>query len=107
MLRRFSSSSSGWPAIPEHGKLFHRWGATLAEASAKVGVTSERLVYLVDQNSEDDKLATGRSTREEIQKAIDGFAKAAAAGRRGLRRPDRPRQLRRPDARGSTCRART
>jgi hypothetical protein len=37
------------------------------------------LLYLVDQKGEADKLATGRSTREEIQKAIDGFAKSATA----------------------------
>jgi Peptidase C13 family len=42
-------------------------------------VTPDRLVYLVDQKGEADKLATGRSTREEIQKAIDAFAKSATA----------------------------
>jgi hypothetical protein len=78
MLKAFLLIVVGLAGDPEHGKLFHKWGASLAEASASVGVTSDRIVYLVDQKDEEDKLATGRSTREEIQKAIDGFAKAAA-----------------------------
>ena len=79
MLKAFLLIVVGLAGNPEHGELFHKWGASLAEASAKVGVTSDRLVYLVDQKGEGDKLATGRSTREEIQQAIDGFAKAASA----------------------------
>jgi hypothetical protein len=77
MLKAFLLIVVGLSGDPEHGALFHKWGAAMAEASAKVGVTPDRLVYLVDQKGEDDKLAAGRSTREEIQKAIDGFAKAA------------------------------
>ena len=79
MLKAFLLIVVGLAGNPEHGELFHKWGASLAEASAKVGVSSDRLVYLVDQKGEGDKLATGRSTREEIQQAIDGFAKAASA----------------------------
>jgi hypothetical protein len=79
MLKAFLLIVVGLAGNPEHGELFHKWGASLAEASAKVGVTSDRLVYLVDQKGEGDKLATGRSTREEIQQAIDGFAKTASA----------------------------
>jgi hypothetical protein len=79
MLKAFLLIVVGLAGNPEHGELFHKWGASLAEAAAKVGVTPDRLVYLVDQKGEGDKLATGRSTREEIQKAVDGFAKAATA----------------------------
>jgi hypothetical protein len=79
MLKAFLLIVVGLAGNPEHGELFHKWGATMAEAAAKVGVAPERLVYLVDQKGEEDTLATGRSTREEIQQAIDGFAKAAAA----------------------------
>ena len=79
MLKAFLLIVVGLAGNPEHGELFHKWGASLAEAASKVGVTPDRLVYLVDQKGEDDKLATGRSTREEIQKAIDAFAKAATA----------------------------
>ena len=79
MLKAFLLIVVGLAGNPEHGELFHKWSASLAEAASKVGVTPDRLVYLVDQKGEDDKLATGRSTREEIQKAIDAFAKAATA----------------------------
>jgi hypothetical protein len=79
MLKAFLLIIVGLAGDPEHGELFHKWGASLAEASARVGVTSDRLIYLVDQKGEADKLATGRSTREEIQKAIDAFAKSATA----------------------------
>jgi hypothetical protein len=79
MLKAFLLIVVGLAGDPEHGELFHKWGASLADAAAKVGVTGERLVYLVDQKGEEDKLAHGRSTREEIQKALDGFARTATA----------------------------
>jgi hypothetical protein len=79
MLRAFLLIVVGLAGDPEHGELFHKWGAGLAEAAAKVGVERERLVYLVDETGEADKLATGRSTREEIVQALAGFAKAATA----------------------------
>ena len=79
MLRAFLLIVVGLAGDPDHGALFHKWGASLADAAAKVGVTGDRLVYLVDQKGEEDKLAHGRSTREEIQKALDGFAKTATA----------------------------
>ena len=107
MLKAFLLVVVGLAGDPEHGELFHKWGAALAEASAQVGVTPDRLVYLVDQKGEGDTLATGRSTREEIQKALDGFAKAAAPDDVVYVVLHRPRQLRRADARGSTCRAPT
>ena len=77
MLKAFLLIVVGLAGDPEHGALFHKWGAALAEASAKVGVTEDRLVYLVDNKGEDDKLATGRSTREEIAAALARFAKLA------------------------------
>jgi hypothetical protein len=79
MLRAFLLIVVGLAGDPEHGELFHKWGAALAEASEKVGVSKDRLVYLVDEKKEGDARATGRSTRDEIQKALDGFAKTAAA----------------------------
>jgi hypothetical protein len=79
MLRAFLLIVVGLAGDPEHGELFHKWGAALAEASEKVGVSKDRLVYLVDEQKESDARATGRSTRDEIQQALDGFAKTAAA----------------------------
>jgi hypothetical protein len=77
MLKTFLLIVVGLSGDPEHGKTFHKWGATLAEASVRLGVAPERLVYLVDQPQEDNKRVTGRATREEITKALDSFAKQA------------------------------
>ena len=67
----------GLAGSPEHGTLFHKWGTQLAEASSRLGVPAERLTYLVDAPMEGDKLVTGRSTREEIAKALAGIASQA------------------------------
>jgi hypothetical protein len=77
MLKTFLLVVVGLAGDPEHGKTFHKWGTTLAEASARLGVAPEHLVYLVDEPAEGDKLVTGRATREEISKAIDAFATQA------------------------------
>jgi hypothetical protein len=79
MLRAFLLIIVGLSGDPEHGKLFHKWGATLAEASEKVGVAKDHLVYLADEMGEGDTRVTARATREEIDKALAGFAKAATA----------------------------
>jgi hypothetical protein len=79
MLKAFLLIVVGLAGDPEHGKTFHKWGTTLAEASERLGVPKERVVYLVDQPAEGDARVTGRATRDEIGKAIDGFAKQAGA----------------------------
>jgi len=77
MLKAFLLIVVGLAGDPEHGKTFHKWGTTMAEASERLGVPKERLVYLVDQPIEGDKGVSGRATRDEIGKALDGFAKQA------------------------------
>ena len=77
MLKAFLLIVVGLAGDPEHGKTFHKWGTTLAEASERLGVPKERLVYLVDQPGEGDTRVSGRATRDEIGKAIDGFSKQA------------------------------
>ena len=77
MLKTFLLIVVGLAGDPEHGKTFHAWGTKLAEASVRLGVAPERLVYLVDAPGEGDKLVSGRSTRDEITKALDRFAKEA------------------------------
>jgi hypothetical protein len=79
MLKAFLLIIVGLAGDPEHGKLFHKWGATLAESSEKVGVSKDRLVYLVDSAGEEDKRVTGRSTKDEIDKALAQFARSASA----------------------------
>ncbi len=77
MLKTFLLIVVGLSGDPEHAKTFHKWGTTMAEASARLGVEPERLVYLVDQPAEGDKHVTGPATREEIAKAIESFGKQA------------------------------
>jgi hypothetical protein len=77
MLKAFLLIVVGLAGDPEHGKTFHAWGTRLAEASERLGVPAERLVYLVDAPAEGDKRVSGRATREEITKALEGFGKQA------------------------------
>jgi hypothetical protein len=77
MLKVFFLVIVGLAGDPEHGKTFHKWGTTLAQASERLGVAPERLVYLVDAPIEGDARVTGRSTRDEITKAVESFAKQA------------------------------
>src|SRR3989338_5797810 len=78
MLRAFLLIVVGLAGDPEHGELFHKWGTALAEASGKVGVARERLVYLADAKEEGGGL-DGRATREGGEKALASLASAAAA----------------------------
>jgi Peptidase C13 family len=77
MLKAFLLIVVGLSGDPEHGKTFHKWGTTLAEASERLGVPKDRLVYLVDEPGEGDARVTGKATRDEITKAIEGFGKQA------------------------------
>jgi hypothetical protein len=59
---------------PEHAELFQRWGATLVDASAKLGVAKP--IYLAEKTDVDPKRITGRSTKDEIVKAFDALKAA-------------------------------
>lgn len=65
------------PTAVEHAKTFQAWGTKLAEASESLGVPAERLVYLTDQPVAGDTRVSGRATRAEITKALEGFASQA------------------------------
>lgn len=70
---------AGLPGSAEHGELFQKWAATLVDAaSQRFGVPSERIVYLADKAEVDPKRVTGRSTRQEIERAFAALAQAAA-----------------------------
>jgi len=79
MLKVFLLIVVGLSGDPETGKLFHKWGNTLADASEKLGVTADRLVYLVDAEQEGDKHVSGKATKDAIVKALDTFARQATA----------------------------
>jgi hypothetical protein len=78
MLKAFLLIVVGLAGDPEHGKTFQAWGTKLAEASVRLGIPPERLVYLADQPAEGASNVSGRATREEIGKAIEKIAAEAA-----------------------------
>jgi hypothetical protein len=67
----------GLAGDPEHGELFRKWGLSLAEAAEGLGVTPDRLVYLVDDPDEENQRVTGGATRAEVEQAFQSFAAAA------------------------------
>ena len=70
----------GLAGEPEHGELFRRWAATLVDhASARLGLPRERIIYLLEKPEQDPKRATGRSSKEEIDKALTTLASSAGA----------------------------
>ena len=77
MLRAFLLIVVGLAGDPDHGKTFHAWGNALADSAERLGVDASRLVYLVDAPAEGDKKVSGRSTREEVTKALERFASEA------------------------------
>jgi hypothetical protein len=79
MLKAFLLIVVGLAGDPEHGKTFHKWGTTLAQASERLGVAPENLAFLVDAPAEGDEKVTGRATKEEVAKALAGFGARAGA----------------------------
>jgi hypothetical protein len=67
----------GLAGDPEHGELFQRWATTLVDATAKMGIPSDHVVYLSEKPEVDAKRITGRSTKEEIVKAFAKLGQAA------------------------------
>jgi hypothetical protein len=64
----------GLAGEPEHAELFQRWGATLVDASAAMGVAKP--IYLAEKPEVDPKRITGRSTKDEILKAFEALKTA-------------------------------
>lgn len=77
MLKAFLLIVVGLAGDPEHGMLFNKWGAGLVEAAQRLGVEKDRLVYLGDKAAEGTTVSAA-ATRDEIDKAIGRFAKAAS-----------------------------
>ena len=63
MLRAFLLIVVGLAGDPEHGELFTKWGNALADASAKVGVARDRMIYLADAKGETGKARGGKMAR--------------------------------------------
>lgn len=79
MLHAFLLIVVGLAGDPDHGKTFHKWGTTLAQASERLGVAKENLAFLVDAPAEGDEKVTGRATKDEVAKALEGFGARAGA----------------------------
>jgi len=62
---------------PDHTKRFHGYGAGIIDASIKGGLPEERVTYLADQPDQDPR-ADGRSTRENVTKALTDLSTSAA-----------------------------
>lgn len=76
MLRVFLLIVVGLAGDPEHGKAFEKWGATMAAAAGRLGVEREHVVLLGETGDEQIKPAA-RSTREQVEQALAGFAREA------------------------------
>src|SRR5215207_734313 len=64
----------GLAGDPEHAELFRRWAGTLVDhAAGPLGIPKDRIVYLLD-SQEQDKRATGASTKETIDKTLNTLA---------------------------------
>src|SRR5436190_4778248 len=79
MLHAFLLIVVGLAGDPEHGKTFHKWGTTLAQASERLGVSKENLAFLVDVPAEGDEKVTGRATKDEVAKTLEAFGARATA----------------------------
>jgi hypothetical protein len=62
---------------PEFGETFQRWGATLVDGVERFGVDRSRVIYLAERPDADPARITGRSTREEVEKAFARLAQDA------------------------------
>lgn len=65
----------------EHAKQFHKWATTLIDAAkTKDGVSDANITYLGDKPDLDAARIRGRSTSENVQKAVADLAAKAHAG---------------------------
>ena len=66
----------GLAGEPEHAEFFQRWAATLVDgATDRLGVPRDHVIYLAEQPDKDPKRATGKSTKEEIDRTFATLAK--------------------------------
>jgi hypothetical protein len=62
----------------EYAELYGKWAAALVDAATeRYGIPRARVQYLTEKPDQDSKRATGRSTRDEIAKAIGGLSASA------------------------------
>jgi Peptidase C13 family len=65
----------GLAGDPEHAEFFERWASTLVDgAIERLGIPRDHIIYLAEQPEKDPKRATGKSTREEVERAFATMA---------------------------------
>src|SRR5690242_4244227 len=70
----------GLAGEPEHGETFRRWAGSLVDhATGRMGIPKERVVYLLDDPQGDPKRATGKATKEAVEKELAGIGARAKA----------------------------
>ena len=70
----------GLAGEPEHGETFRRWGGSLYDhVTGRLAIPKDRVIYLLEDPSQDAARATGKSTKAEIEKGLARFAASAGA----------------------------
>jgi hypothetical protein len=71
---------AGLGGEPKYTKSFHEWGTKLVDAAtSKYGVSKSNVAFLVEKPETDAPGATGKSSKEGIEKAFADAAKRAGA----------------------------
>ena len=70
----------GLSGEPEHGETFRRWAASLYDhVTGRLAIPKERVLYLLEDPALDAQRATGKATKEAIEKGLAAVAAAAGA----------------------------
>ena len=68
----------GLAGEPEHGETFRRWAGSLYDhVTGRLAIPKDRVLYLLEDPAQDSARATGKSTKDEIEKGLSKFAAAA------------------------------
>jgi hypothetical protein len=66
----------GLAGDPEHAEFFQRWASTLVDgATERLGIPRDHIIYLAEQPEKDPKRVTGKSTKEEVERAFATIAR--------------------------------
>ena len=69
----------GLSGEPEHGETFRRWAGSLYDhVTGRLAIAKDHVLYLLEDPAQDAR-ATGKSTKDEIEKGLSKFAAAAGA----------------------------
>jgi hypothetical protein len=76
---------SGLSGEPQYAQQFNQWGASLVDAArTRYGLRADQVVWLAEAPESDSKRITGKSTRDNVEKAIRDLAGHAGPADRVL-----------------------